>query len=249
MMEQAAYDGPERRETVRFATEIAIGLREAGRHRMPATLTSLSTAGASVSGVTLSDSAQLVWIRLPGLESLPARRCWSTPGAAGFAFDAPLHPTVAWHVVGHDPAPKPHGGPVSERLANRPASRRDQILGGLGEIPPGLLSSKMPREGAARLGGMIRRDASRTVEQRLEARYPPPGPAAVGFHVDGRPVSLRDISESGLQVDAEVTGEIGREVEIQFEGFPAIAGTVAWIDQGATGLRLPEGSLHLFEVD
>lgn len=249
MVEPLSYDGPERRNAGRFGTSITIGVREKGRGQMSATLTSLSTCGGSVSGVTFSANAQLLWVRVPGLESLPARRSWSTTGAAGFTFENPLHASVAAQIAGETPDQPQTGLPVPERIANRPASRRDQILGGLAELPPGLLPIKRPREGTGRFGAMIRRTTPQRVEQRVEARYPPPGDAADGFVLEGQPVSLRDLSESGLQVDAELGGDIGREVRIDFDGFPSIAGTVVWTDRGATGLRLPKGSLNLFEVD
>jgi hypothetical protein len=91
---------------------------------------------------------------------------------------------------------------------------------------------------------MIRRTTPQRVEQRVEARYPPPGDAADGFELEGQPVSLRDLSESGLQIGADLGADIGREVRVGFNGFPAIAGTVVWTDRGATGLRLPKGSLN-----
>lgn len=250
MTEHIAYEGPERRGAERHASAIAIGIREMGRHHMPATLTSLSADGGSVVGVTLNGGAQLVWIRIPGLESLPARLCWNTPGGAGFAFDNPLHPAVAARVLGADAAGQgPIDGPVPERIANRPASRRDQILGGVAELPRTVLRGKAPREGAGTLDGMIRRDTARAVEQRTEARYPPPEQAADGFELEGQPVSLRDLSESGLQVDSQLKGKIGRKVKVQFDGFPAMSGRIAWANRGATGVRLPKGSLELFEVD
>lgn len=101
--EAETYEGPNRRQAQRFATLAAISVREAGRHQVPAMLESLSMNGCSVAGVTVSDRAETVWVRIPGLESQPARLCWARLGVAGLRFERPLHPAVADHLANRPP--------------------------------------------------------------------------------------------------------------------------------------------------
>lgn len=244
------YEGPERRSTPRNASALAIGVREAGRHQLPATLTSLAVGGCSIAGLTLSQGADRVWIRIPGLESLPARTCWSTIGAAGFAFEVALHPAVAsrFESVAGAPQYVPGGHLTLVHDADRPASRREQIMRGQGQVAHSLLSAKQPRAGNRELGTMVRRHSARVVDQRLEARFPPPEEAQEGFTVAGSPAGIRDLSPSGLQVGTELSAEIGGEVRVSFSGFPAIAGTLVWVRGGASGVRLPDHALDLIEA-
>ena len=246
-----AYDGPDRRVASRQLTALPITVRPAGRHQLPGILSSLSPYGCTVTRVTLSGAEENVWIRLPGLESQPARCVWRTFGEAGFAFDHALHPAVASRFYLHQrptETVEPVNVPTSANDSEDPASRRDQILFGQAEPPARLLRHKPQRESNAALMRMVRRRMARVVDQRLEERFPPPSAAVLGFRLAGQPAALRDVSPSGLKAAVEVAGPIGAEVKVAFAGFDEIAGKIVWIREGATGIRLPDGALHLFEA-
>jgi hypothetical protein len=245
-----AYDGPERREAARRSPPMPITVREAGRHQLPAALASLSHLGCGITGVTLAGEDGAVWIRLPGLESQPARCAWKTIGAAGFEFERPLHPAVADKLCGGAPAvnviPLPLPDPVND--IDRPASRRDQIIQGLGQLPHALLSAKNVPENKATLSAMVRRHAARVVDQRIERRFLPPPAATLGFRVAGQPATIRDVSASGIKLADEIPGGIGAEVSVAFAGFDPMPGSIVWVRHGQTGLRLPDNALDLFEA-
>jgi len=245
-----AYEGPERRTALRRSPPMVISMREAGRHQVPATLTSFSHLGCSLEGATLSGTDGTVWIRLPGLESQPAQCRWKTYGAAGFEFERKLHPAVADQLCG-DAAPvgvlpRPLPDPVND--TDRPASRRDQILQGHGQLPYALLSGKAARASKPTLEAMVRRHAARVVDQRIERRFSPPSAATLGFRVAGQPATIRDISASGIKLADELPGGIGAEVTVAFAGFPEVTGSIIWVRHGQTGLRLPDNALDLFEA-
>ena len=65
-------------EMLSAESTVAISVREAGRHKLPAALASLSHLGCGISGVSLSGQEGLVWISLPGIESQPARCAWKS---------------------------------------------------------------------------------------------------------------------------------------------------------------------------
>ncbi len=245
------YDGPERRVAERFAASHAISLREAGKHQLPATLLSLSPLGCSVGNVTPMKSEGTVWVRLPGLESQPARCRWSTYGAAGFEFERPLYPAVIerFRADHQAAAPAPVLVPMLPTLGEEgwPTSRRDQIMIGHAE-PDLVVSRKAPRGEDASVFGLIRRTALRRTDHRHEARFPAPADAETGFRLDGEAATVGNISASGLRLAGELGHAIGREVKVAFGDFPEMTGTVVWIRDGMTGIRLPEGSLQLDEA-
>jgi hypothetical protein len=246
--DQTPHTGPDRRGAIRFATSLAISLRQAGRHQLPATLLTLSPMGCSVSNASSFSSDGVVWIRLPGIESQAARCVWSTYGGAGFAFESPLYPPVIerFRPGGTDPAAQPLLTVVSD-LEACPASRRDQIM--LGRAEPDLLVVRRPRGGsAANVFNLIRRTPVRGSDFRHEHRFAAPDEAQAGFRIDGEVAQVGNISASGLSVAGELAGEIGRTVTVSYGDFPDIAGTLVWVRDGTTGISLPEDSLHLDEA-
>ncbi|MEO6153246.1 MAG: PilZ domain-containing protein [Croceibacterium sp.] len=243
-----AYQGPERRATGRFETSLAVQLRATGQTALPATVTTLSHLGCTVTGVTLRSSETSAWIRLPGLESQLARRCWATPGEAGFAFERPLYPAVADRFNGERPIVQRPNLTLVHDADPLPASRRDQILQGRAEIPAGLTMARRPSHGKATLGGLVRRHAARVVDQRHEPRFPPPADATLGFHAAGEPAGIHDLSPSGVRVEAELRGGIGGPVKVSFAGFTPMDGTIVWVRDGATGVRLSDNALDLSEA-
>jgi hypothetical protein len=253
MFEQTTqpYEGPERRRAERSPAALPITVRPAGRRQLPAMLDSISPFGGTATGITLGAAEGTMWVRLPGLESQPARCVWRSYGAAGFAFDHPLHPAVARRFCLQQtptyqaPAVKPQ---QVLHNAEAPASRREQIRVGHAQPPERLLRAKPHKESNAELMRMVRRRMARVVDQRLVARFSPPSRATLGFRLAGQPATLRDLSPSGLKAAADIAGPIGTEVAIAFAGFPEIAGRIVWIREGAAGIRLPDNALDLFEA-
>lgn len=247
MTEEAElYDGPERRATGRFATSLDISLRETGHNALQAKVSSLSHLGCTVTGVTVTPAEGSAWIRLPGLESQLARQRWSQPGSAGYEFDRPLYPAVADRYNGRPrPAQRPNLSLVENEDVERPASRREQILSGRAHAVPGLTLTKLKGEAPATLAGLVRRHAARVVDHRHEHRFAPPAEAKLGFRAGGQPAGIRDLSPSGVQVETELAGGIGASVKVAFAGFDPLEGTIVWVRQGASGVRLPENALEL----
>jgi hypothetical protein len=213
-----AHSGPERRRAARASAPAAISVREAGRHRLPALLQSLSPFGCSVANVTLRAGEGTVWVRLPGVESQAARCVWRGTGTAGLEFEHPLHPAVARRF--HAP----------EALLRTKPDRQPRH-----ECDTALMRA-------------VHRDMARVVDQRIEQRFVPPSRASLGFRLAGQPASLRDMSASGLKVAADIGAAIGTEVAVAFAGHPEMSGRIVWMRQGTAGIRLPEGALELFEA-
>ena len=92
----AVYD---RRRYLRHQVHIGGGLAANIKPSSPVVVTDLSTGGCGIElGIELERGAR-VWLRMPGLENLPARVVWSEEGRAGLAFDHPLHAAVVRHLV------------------------------------------------------------------------------------------------------------------------------------------------------
>lgn len=91
-----AYD---RRRYLRHATQFGAGLAANIRPSSQVTVTDLSVGGCGIRTELDFEPGARVWIRLPGLENVPARIVWSVSGAAGLAFDLPFHPAVVARFV------------------------------------------------------------------------------------------------------------------------------------------------------
>lgn len=91
----AAYD---RRRYQRHVVQLGAGLSANIRPATRVTVTDLSTGGCGIELAIHVEPDARVWLKLPGLESLPARVAWTADGRAGLAFDHPLHPAVVDHV-------------------------------------------------------------------------------------------------------------------------------------------------------
>jgi hypothetical protein len=92
-----SYD---RRRYVRHPTNIGAGLSANIRPSTNVTITDLSVAGCCLTTDWALEAGARVWIRLPGLESAPARVAWCEDRRAGLAFDHPLHPAVVARFAG-----------------------------------------------------------------------------------------------------------------------------------------------------
>ena len=241
----------ERRRIERARSDIPVGVREVGRHRMTAQVTSFSRFGCGLSGVTVSSGEGMVWVRLPGLESQPGHLRWSSFGNCGIEFKHPLHPAVANRFYDTPEAPyaEPAGGlALAGAEADRPSSRREQIMLGRVEHGPAVLEAKRPR-GASRgdLSTLIRRHKARISDHRLEPRYPAPAEVPE-LTIEGRAVSVLDLSSSGVRLGGDLRATIGEAVPLAFPGCSPILATIVWSGNAATGLALPKGSLELIEA-
>lgn len=92
-----AYD---RRRYLRHSVHIGGGLAANIRPSLPILVTDLSTGGCGIEHDFHVEEGVRVWVRLPGLENLPARVAWVDGRRAGLAFDNPLHAAVVEHIVG-----------------------------------------------------------------------------------------------------------------------------------------------------
>jgi hypothetical protein len=84
----------DRRRFARSPVQIGAGLRGDDRPATPVAVYDLSTGGAGIEAAIHLESGMRVWLKLPGLQSWPARVAWSDGARAGLAFDTPLHPAV-----------------------------------------------------------------------------------------------------------------------------------------------------------
>jgi hypothetical protein len=242
----------ERRRIERARSDIPVSVREVGRHRMTAQVTSFSRLGCGLGGATVSSGEGMIWVRLPGLESQPAHLRWTAFGNCGIEFKHPLHPAVAsrFHAT---PSEAPYAEPadrlaLSGAEADRPSSRREQIMLGHVEHGPAVLQAKRPR-GANRsdLSTLIHRHKARISDHRLEPRYPAPAEVRQ-LTIDGRAVSVIDLSSSGVRLGSDLPGTIGDGVPLAFPGCSPILATIVWTGNATTGLALPQGSLDLIEA-
>ena len=89
----------DRRRYLRHAVQVGGGLSANIRPSVPVLVVDLSTGGCGLElDVDLEPNGR-VWLKLPGLESWPARVAWSRDGRAGLSFDHPLHPAVVAHIA------------------------------------------------------------------------------------------------------------------------------------------------------
>jgi hypothetical protein len=85
----------DRRRFVRTPVQIGAGLRGDDRPASPVSVIDLSTGGAGLElGGIHVEHGMRVWLKLPGLQSWPARVAWCDTARAGLVFDSPLHPGV-----------------------------------------------------------------------------------------------------------------------------------------------------------
>ncbi|HEY1605738.1 MAG TPA: PilZ domain-containing protein [Allosphingosinicella sp.] len=86
-----AYD---RRQYVRRPVHIGAGLGANDRPASSIVLFDLSTHGCGFEATCHLEAGTRVWLKLPGLESWPARIAWTGEGRGGLEFDKPLHDAV-----------------------------------------------------------------------------------------------------------------------------------------------------------
>ena len=87
----SSYD---QRQYVRRPVSIGAGLRANDRPSSSVIVVDLSTHGCGIEATCHLEPGARVWLKLPGLESWPARIAWSEDGRGGLAFDRALHQAV-----------------------------------------------------------------------------------------------------------------------------------------------------------
>ncbi|MDB5699279.1 MAG: hypothetical protein JWN69_2083 [Alphaproteobacteria bacterium] len=85
---------PAKREAERVKLDIEVEFRKSGYHKSTMDLQDLSRSGCKVELVDRVLPGETIWIKLPGLDSIPARVAWSRDWIAGLEFSTPLHPAV-----------------------------------------------------------------------------------------------------------------------------------------------------------
>ncbi|MEA3051175.1 MAG: hypothetical protein QOG72_78 [Sphingomonadales bacterium] len=93
LLERGAAE--DRRRFMRHPVSLGAGLASANdRPAAPVTVVDLSTHGCGLEVSGHCEPGSRVWLKLPGLESWPARIVWAQGDRAGLSFDRPLHQGV-----------------------------------------------------------------------------------------------------------------------------------------------------------
>lgn len=90
----------ERRRRHRQRVAADVGFRRTREPRHPVPLRDLSPEGCRIGSRLGLDRGELVWVRLPSLESLPARVRWAGELESGVEFDRPMHVAVYDMIAG-----------------------------------------------------------------------------------------------------------------------------------------------------
>ncbi len=237
----------ERRRQGRASVGMTVALRERGRSALDARLVDFSPLGCKVDGLIVGAGSAQVWIKLPGLESLPAQRTWSSDNLAGLCFDTPLHPAVAARYL---PAPGSHAAAAFETAFDghdRLLSRREQIMAGIAQTDHSPLQRRKKPSGLG-MFGRINRVVSRSVDHRAERRYGDAIPEGTALAIRGENVRVLNVSPSGLKVRGlPDQAEIGDSIDLAFEGFPGMIGQLVWMNGADAGIALPPSSIELFD--
>lgn len=258
MSDPIASENLEHRAEGRFALEVPVSTRQRGSHQMPATLHDLSCGGCRIGNACLARSAEdEIFIRIPGLESLPARVCWTDGSAAGLQFERALHPAVFQRITalhrhgsrepagtGYEPANDTVVAIAPRR--ERPAgSRRDQIVGGYVIPDPGVLLDKNPADGGKSMFTLVRRNTARNADHRHEQRFPAPAEIEVRVGDRAELTTVANLSTCGVMAAGDLAQEIGDSIEVRFSGHEPIWGTVIWKRGRQFGISLPPESIEL----
>ena len=87
------------RASIREIVCAELFIRQSNTQLFRTTLSDLSVTGFRMESCTSLDSGKLVFVSLPGLQTLAARIVWEHYHDYGCQFTAPLHPAVLDHVV------------------------------------------------------------------------------------------------------------------------------------------------------
>ena len=83
---------PRRAERVLLRADI--DFRRAGDHRYRVNIFDLSPEGCRIESPIIVSQGDIIWISLPGLESIEAEVCWVKEWIVGVEFTRPLYPSV-----------------------------------------------------------------------------------------------------------------------------------------------------------
>ena len=237
----------ERRRQGRAPIALAVALRERGRSAMDARLVDFSALGCRIDGLIVGHGYAQVWIKLPGLETIAGQRMWNAGNLSGIVFDTALHPAVAARFM---PAPGSHAAAALDHPlgSHDPLlSRREQIVAGIAAVDQSPLQRRKRPSGLG-MSGRISRAVTRNVDHRAERRYADAIPEGTALAIGGENVTVLNVSPSGLKIGgARSEAEIGDNIDLAFEGFPAMTGQLVWINGTEAGIALPEASIELFD--
>jgi hypothetical protein len=90
----------ERRSADRTDVQLDAGIRQSGASGRSVRVLNLSAAGCAFEPAGLLRQDQLIWVRLPGLESWAGKVTWVKDGRAGCEFERKLHPAVLDRLLG-----------------------------------------------------------------------------------------------------------------------------------------------------
>lgn len=242
----------ERRMAPRSETRLDVSVRERGRSALTARIESLSRLGCSISSYRFIAPGGLVWIKLPGLESLSGHVTWCHEFDAGVSFDQPLHPAVLGRLTGEYQGATYFPAAATVPTVAIPAAANDVLLTRREQIMQGIAESErtplVQRKAAASMGlsGMINRRVARQIDYRYEPRYPDPiSMDEAALTVDGHPSRVLNASASGLRLAVNLEAEIGDQVSVEFAGFDAYQGRLVWLRNGEVGISLPPNTIEL----
>ena len=93
MTTESQSQDPDGRRADRFAFAAKVQFRS-GSRRASVQVRDISTSGARISGVFLVRENDLIYLKLPMIESIPARVAWADSFEFGCAFERPLSAVV-----------------------------------------------------------------------------------------------------------------------------------------------------------
>lgn len=242
----------ERRMAPRSETRLDISVRERGRTALTSRILSLSRLGCTIAGYRFIAPGGLVWIKLPGLESLSGHVVWCHEYDAGISFDQPLHPAVLARFTGQIEGAIYIPAFDSLPTVAIPAAANDVLLTRREQIMQGITESDrtplVQRKAASNIGllGMVNRRVARQVNYRHETRFADPvSMDEAALTVAGRPARVLNASASGLRLAVDLDAEIGDQVAVEFAGFDAYNGRLVWLRNGEAGISLPPNTIEL----
>ena len=83
---------PRRAERVPLRADV--DFRRSGDHRYRVNILDFSPEGCKLEVPVKVEVGDIIWISLPGLQSIQGKVCWVDEWLAGVEFDRPLYPSV-----------------------------------------------------------------------------------------------------------------------------------------------------------
>jgi len=87
-----------RRDT-RTMVALTCQLRIGGGAWRPGSLVDLSCSGFRIAWLPSCGPGKPIWVKIPGLEAMPAKVRWQDLGGVGCQFDRPLNPVIVEHLL------------------------------------------------------------------------------------------------------------------------------------------------------